>query len=336
MVLGMTKQDDVADFVQPFLLDVPNVNGCLVRLNTAIDEILGRHAYPLPVQQLLAECLTLAAGLANAQKTQGILTLQLKGDGPIAFMVADVTHAGNMRGFAQIKDPKALQAMGHSDNQSSHGPGALSALLGTGYMVVTLDQGPDMARVQSIVSITGETLHACMQHYFEKSEQIQAELQLACARDEYGAWRGGAMIIKQLPDSINHTQNGQPQHDQTQNGQPHQNQWPTNQKADWERVSLLMATLEHSELFDPTLPAHDLLYRLFHQEKVRVFPPTALRFQCRCSPEKIEMVLRTLTATEILEALKDNQFEAICEFCNQSYLFSRDKLIEMGLIPPLQ
>jgi molecular chaperone Hsp33 len=99
----MTASSDLPldDLVQPFRIDPFALRGRLVRLGPTIDRILSQHAYPEPVAAMLGEAITLAVVLAGALKYDGIFTLQTKGDGPIKLMVADVSTAGAVRGYAQ-------------------------------------------------------------------------------------------------------------------------------------------------------------------------------------------------------------------------------------------
>src|SRR5208282_6887595 len=135
------------DLVQPFQIDPFQLRGRLVRLGPLLDEILTRHAYPAPVAQLLGEAIALAVALARALKYDGVFTLQTKGDGPIRLMVADVTTAGAVRGYAQI-DAARLAAT------PSAGAGApVPRLLGSGYLALTVDQGEHTDRYQGIVEL---------------------------------------------------------------------------------------------------------------------------------------------------------------------------------------
>ena len=78
------------------------------------------------------------------------------------------------------------------------------------------------------------------------------------------------------------------------------------------------------ELLDPTLAGEDLLYRLFNEDGVRVFEPQPVRFQCRCSAERVANVLDAYSVEE-LEDLKlpDGRIEAKCEFCGTVYPYER-------------
>src|SRR3989442_10148223 len=109
----MTAFADTApdDLVQPFQIEPFALRGRLVRLGPAIDLILSQHAYPEPVAAMLGEAIALAVVLAGALKYDGIFTLQTKGDGPIRLMVADVSTAGALRGYAPYDASKHEEAL---------------------------------------------------------------------------------------------------------------------------------------------------------------------------------------------------------------------------------
>ena len=94
---------------------------------------------------------------------------------------------------------------------------------------------------------------------------------------------------------------------------------------DWRRVVTMLASTKDAELTDPTLSADDLLFRLFHEDGVRIFDPTALQPGCRCSHERAERILQQLPATELPDLAVDGQLIVTCEFCNASYTFTLDQ-----------
>src|SRR5579875_27274 len=181
------------DLVQPFQIEPFALRGRLVRLGAAIDSILTRHAYPPPVAQLLGEAIALAVALAGALKYDGVFTLQTKGDGPIHLMVADVTSAGAVRGYAQYDEAKLAKAM--AGGEPGH---SVPRLLGAGYLAFTVDQGEHTDRYQGIVELQGATLAECAHHYFRQSEQVQTGIKLAVGHDGE-RWRAGGVMLQRLP-----------------------------------------------------------------------------------------------------------------------------------------
>jgi molecular chaperone Hsp33 len=290
----------IDDFILPFALEGQPVRGRLVRLGPSVEEILGRHAYPRPVAALLAETLTLAALLADSLKFDGIFSLQTKGNGPVRLMVADATSAGDLRAYAQF-DAAAL------DRVAGAGEASLPRLTGPGYLAFTVDQGPDTDRYQGIVELTGETLVDCVQHYFRQSEQIRTAIVFVGDGDSNDRRRTSAIMLQRMPSPADAGR--APEDDIVDD--------------DWRRACLLLSTVTRAELNDRDLPATDLLYRLFHEEGVRVFEERALHARCRCSRERVERTLAQLAHDELVELIEDDRLTVTCEFCNRSYGFDR-------------
>ena len=290
------------DFVLPFQIEASRLRGRVVKLGPAIDEILTRHDYPATVARFLAETATLAVLLASMLKYEGIFTLQTKGDGPIRLMVADVTSVGDVRAYAQF-DPEALAK---AERDVDIAPAA--ALLGKGYIAFTVDQGSDTDRYQGIVELYGKTLTDCVQHYFRQSEQIDTGLTVSVDREVKpdgtpGQWRTGGIMVQRLPQE--------------------QGLVASDKEDDWRRTMVLMASVTGDELLSTDLAASDLLYRLFHEDGVRVYEGHALRFGCRCSRERVENMLRSLPRAEVQELkIDDGRVEVTCQFCSTDYHFT--------------
>jgi molecular chaperone Hsp33 len=287
------------DLVQPFQIDKSALRGRLVRLGPVVDEILRQHDYPEPVAIMLGEAITLAIILAGALKYEGVFTLQTKGDGPVRLLVADVTSAGAVRGYAQYDE--ALLAKVTSPS--------VPRLLGAGHIAFTVDQGEHTDRYQGIVELQGATLAECAHHYFRQSEQLQAGIKTAIGRDAAsGAWRAGGIMLQRLPAHGLDAFAREAQED------------------GWRRAMVLMSSSTAGELLAPDLSPRDLLFRLFHEDGVRVFDAQGLVAECRCSRARIERILRQLPAADNAEIVQDPEISVTCEFCNTRYSFARDEI----------
>ena len=282
-----------ADFIRPFQIEALGIRGRAVRLSRVSDEIVKKHAYPEPVARLLTEMLTVAAALASALKYEGVFTLQTKSEGAVRLMVVDVTSAGAMRGYAQF-DADAVAAL--------PADASLPRLLGGGYLAFTVDQGEDTDRYQGIVELIGADLVECVQHYFQQSEQLKAGFKLATIHQN-DAWHSGVIMLQRLP-----------REDQSTAAE-------IDDEA-WRRAVTLLASCTSKELLDESLTLDDLLYRLFHEDGVRVFKGQSPHAQCRCSKERVSSVLRSLPRDELKELETDGALEVTCEFCNSKYRFT--------------
>ena len=287
------------DLIQPFQLDRANVRGRVLRLGAVIGDVVGRHQYPPQVEQILAEAVTVAVALASLLKYEGVFTLQARGDGPVSLLVADVTTGGDVRAYATFDGAK-LPPPG------THGVGDL---LGKGYLAFTVDQGEFTERYQGIVELTGENIADSLAHYFAQSEQLPTAAKLAVRRYPEG-WRAGAILVQRLPDDDERRVAKSLAEDED----------------DWRRASLLMNTAAEVELLDRTLHLNNLLFRLFHEEQVRVFAPSSVRRGCRCSETRVRQVLGSLPRAELDELKIDGKVVVKCEFCAETYRFDEQML----------
>ena len=296
-----------ADFVLPFHLEGGAVSGRIVRLGPAANEILSRHDYPTPIAALLGETLALSAGLAGALKYDGVFTLQTKGNGPVSFLVADVTSDGALRGYAQFDAARVPEdARMRPEGQS------VPAWLGAGHLAFTVDQGGNTERYQGLVALEGATLADCVHHYFRQSEQVETAIKVAVARDSDG-WRCAALMLQRLPDSgLN------------------------KETVDdlWLDALTLMATVTSAELTGLDLSANDLLFRLFHEIGVRVHESKPLIDRCRCSEERVIGMLQSFPRSEIESLMNDGVVDVDCEFCRRRYRFDAEAL-ERVYVPPI-
>jgi molecular chaperone Hsp33 len=290
------------DQIQPFQLNETDFRGRIVRLNGVLNDILGSHDYPVPVAQLLAEGLALTSLLANMLKFEGIFTLQASGEGPVKALVCDMTSEGEIRGYASY-DEEAMMRVDHNDSLS------LETLMGKGYLAFTVDQKM-VDRYQGIVELKDVSLLQSVQHYFEQSEQIKTVMKVAVEKNEKeGAsteWKAGAVMLQKLPEET---------------------KIQLVDKDDWTRSRVLLESCTDKELFDRDLPLNDLLYRLFHEEGVVVFPPQDLKHVCRCSEERVLNVIKTLSDEDLdYSTTTSGEIEMKCEFCSRLYVFKRDEL----------
>ncbi len=271
------------------------VRGRLVRLGEAIDAILSAHAYPEPVAALLGEACALAALVGSSLKFEGRLIVQAQGDGPVRYVVADYDTEGFLRGYCRYDEAEVAAA-----STGFARPGA-KTLLGQGVFVMTLDRGPDFERTQGITPIEGESLSLAAEHYFEQSEQIPTKVRLAVGAvttDTGTQWRAGGALIQLIAgdDARGSTEEV------------------------WDRSRALFHTLADDELVDPTITPQTLLFRLFHEDGVRLEDPRPLKAQCRCSADRIATVLASFAPEERADMVEpDGKIHVTCEYCARDY-----------------
>ncbi len=269
------------DLVAAFQIESQPVRGRIVRLGPAVDEVLTRHDYPDAVANLLGEACALAALVGASLKFDGRLIVQAQGDGPVAYVVADYDTSGALRGYCRFDAARVAEA-----SQGFARPGA-GSLLGQGVFIMTVDQGPDMDRYQGVTPIEGETLALCAETYFAQADLAEGP-----------AWRAGGLLIQNIAE------------DQARG---------STEEA-WTRAQAFFETVGEDELIDPATASETLLWRLFHEDGVRMFPAKALSGFCRCSQEKIVGMLRSFPPEERAEMVEpDGRIHVTCEYCSRVY-----------------
>ena len=303
------------DTVMPFDVKPLGVRGRIVRLGPVIDDILQRHDYPPSVSALLAEAIALTAMLGATLKFDGKFILQTKTDGPVDMIVADFVSPNGVRGYARFNKEK-LEALTAPTQQQ---------LLGNGYLAMTVDQGSDMERYQGIVPLDGTTLADAADIYFKQSEQIPTRLRLVSgpllARGEKTThWRSGAIMVQHLPAE------GGTSPIAFSSGDNPEGEEEVPEDDNWVKAKLLLDTVEHHELLDPTLTTEELLYRLYHEDGVTVYPPSDIIRHCTCSAEAVETMLRNFSAEDRNDMIENGEIKVICEFCSSEYRFKPEDL----------
>jgi molecular chaperone Hsp33 len=300
------QQHPTDDLVQPFIIERSGVRGRLLRLGPVVDELIRQAGHPAPVDTLMGEVVALGAVLASTLKYDGVFTLQTSGDGPVRTLMMDATSQGALRAYAGVKEEELEARLAEAPDLSEP---EVATWLGKGHMAFTVDQGPSTERYQGIVELFGPRLADCLLHYFRQSEQVNAGIIVAAAERD-GVWRAGALLVQRVP--------GEGGDSREEVGEE-----------DWRRALVLAASCTADELLDPALPANDLLYRLFHEEGVRVFEPRPLSKGCRCSRGKVENIFASLPKSEIDALKEDGEVVMTCQFCNIDFRFDEKELEEV-------
>jgi len=293
--------------IRPFQIEGMDVRGRAARLGTVADQILKAHDYPEPIARILGEILVLTGMLGSMMKFNGIVTVQTKSGGPVPMIVADFERredgVGRLRGYADIDETK-LSAFGK--NPSFEG------LIGSksGYMALTIDQGDDMERYQGIVELKGKSVSDVAHNYFSGSEQTPTEIRLCCNKDTVtGFWRAGGVMVQHL----------------ARGEEGRERILDRDTKEEWRRASILMTSVKDEELIDPQLDLDQLLFRLYHEDGVRVFESEHLVHKCRCSREKLLQVLQSFSDDDIDHATVKGSIDVNCQFCNTTYIFTPEE-----------
>ena len=309
------------DHVVPFQVEGMDVRGRAVQMGPLLDTILARHNYPVPVARLLAETIVLVALLGTSLKFEGKLILQTRGDGPVDLLVADFSSPDALRAYARYDAEALAQSI-------AEGRGEPHQLLGMGVLAFTIDQGQDTQLYQGIVPMDGATLEEIAGTYFRQSEQIPTRVRLSVAelidRDDHGKprhrWRAGGLLAQFLPQAPERMRIADLPGGDGDDGMP------VGEDDLWLEARTLVETIDADELTDPQVSTERLLFRLFHERGVRVYPPEAVYDRCSCSREKLQSVLMGFSQEEKEHIAEDGSISVTCEFCSTTYKFSADEV----------
>jgi molecular chaperone Hsp33 len=344
----MPASAPVEDAILPFEVASLDLRGRVVRLGPALDTILGGHDYPLPVAKLLGEAIALTVLLGSSLKFEGRFILQTQTDGPVRMLVvdfiSDFANPGRVRACARFDRARVEAAI--AARKASAGE-----LLGQGHLAMTIDQGSDMSRYQGLVALSGGGLEDAAHEYFLRSEQIPTRVRLAVAEEfsaakkdgkkdsksegkadhkpESGSgtaaasgprrrWRAGGMLLQFLPKSPERMRGPDLDPGDAPAGTaPH----VVAEDDAWREGRALIETVEDIELIDPDLSSERLLYRLFHEQGVRVFRSTPVEAKCSCSRENVANMLKSFSQDDRDHMVENGVISVTCEFCSSHYVF---------------
>jgi molecular chaperone Hsp33 len=293
-----------SDQLRRFHFEDAPLRGHWVRLEDAWREAREHQQLPPAVRELLGEALAATVLLAGSLKFNGTLTLQLQGgNGLVPMLVAQATSELTLRGVAHV-DPQALEA-GTADD--AH----FTALVGDGQLVISVDQGEGAHPWQGIVPLVGESLSACLEQYFEASEQVATCVVLAAS--DFSA---AGVLLQKLP-----TPGGPGEAEEAQ------------VRELWEEAAAQLATVDHEELL--AREPEDLLARLFPSYDLRLFEGSAVSFACRCGRERVATMLQSLGRAEIDSIIEEQGTVTVtCEFCQRPYAFDAVDVGQLFLAVP--
>jgi molecular chaperone Hsp33 len=269
-----------------------------VSLESAWAELRAHADYPAAVRDLLGEATVACVLLAAALKFEGTLSLQLRGEGAVRLLLAQCTHDFRLRAVARF-DAGAVAALPTAGTLCSGSPGVFHALVGHGgRLEVTIEAEEKGARYQGIVPLGGDSLAASLEDYFSSSEQLPTRVLLAA--DEHHA---SGLLLQQMPASGGTGE-------------------ATEEDAEevWKEAEAGIQRLGVHELL--RCPVEELLARGFGTSDLRLFRGSHAAFECRCTPERVAGLLRSLGEAEVRDILREQgQVTVTCEFCHRPYRY---------------
>ena len=255
--------------------------------------------------------MALAACLSSTLKFDGVFTLQAKGDGLVRTLFADITEAGNLRGYCALdEDQSQLAAMqlAQPNDDAVH----IVPLMGSGYIAFTVDDEATGGRYQGIVELDGPHLSDAAMRWFENSEQT--DTMLLCSADKGSSgWQASALMLQRIAveggDAVS-TAGAKAASDDA-----------------WHTAQTLLSSVSRAELLDPALTSEEVIYRLFNSMAPHVTPARVVTDQCRCDEQKIESMLTQLSVDDVND-LADARgvLHLTCEFCKTERVFNKSDL----------
>ena len=293
--------------VIPFQLGNNLVRGSIVRLTTAVSNIINLHNYPSIINSLLADALTLTSCVGSRMKHKGIFTIQARGNGNVNTVFSDITNDGNLRGFIEFNKNSLY------DEQQS-----LLELMGSGNIAFTLDQGDFLKRYQGIVSLDKINFAKSTEHYFNNSEQLKTMFLTANAysslvsednQDKF--FTSGLVMLQKMPNKNDIL-------------------YKSETEDAWDTSCQFLSTLKQEELLSKSLTSNDLLIRLFHEIGVTVYDEIQIKDQCRCSDKKVRNAFEDMKTESLKHLLNEDGFIiVVCEFCKKERKFTNKMFIKI-------
>lgn len=283
------------DKTHRFLFDNTDIRGQITTLKQSYQQVLANQNLPEELLPILGEFVAAAALLSETLKFEGILTLQVRGDGNVPLIMTEATHQGHVRGLLKISSLLKNDENGHPKG-ILFDTTSLRSLVGNGVLTLTIDptQGH---RYQGVVPLEGNNLQDCLSHYFEQSEQLPTRIWLFAD----GKHCGGLMLQSLPAQTVKDT---------------------AQRKELWQTTIQFANTLMSNELFE--LEHDAILYRLFNELSCRVFPPRDIHFHCSCSRDRSENAISSLNRNDAYALLKEQGKISIdCQFCGQAYAFDK-------------
>ncbi len=257
-----------------------------------VNEAIKRHdCYPVAAAALgrtMTGALLMAANLKNKEA----ITINIRGNGPLANITADAVPEGYVRGY--VANPHVelpLNAQGKLD---------VGGGVGQGLVTVTRFTGLREPMRGSSEIVSGEIAED-LTNYLYVSEQTPSSIGLGVLVDtDYTAKAAGGFMIQPMPD------------------------------ADEEIITKLEENLKNlrpvTTMIAEGKGLKEIIEEIMTGFQMEFLTTTELGFKCQCSKERLEDVLLNLNRDDMLSLIEDGQAEVCCQFCGAKYNFTKAEL----------
>ena len=254
------------------------------------------HTSPV-ASAALGRMLTAAAMMGSMLKGDDeLITLQIKGDGPIGGLTVTADRNGHVKGYANVPDViLPANAQGKLDVGGAVGAGVLS---------VIRDMGLKDPYVGQTDLQTGEIAED-LTYYFAVSEQVPSVVGLGVLMNRDNTVRqAGGFIVQLMPF------------------------------AEEETISKLEENIKNlasvTTMLDAGKTPEEMLSVLLEGMDLEVTDTLPVEFSCNCSKDRVRKALISIGREELQSMIDDGkEIEVNCHFCNKNYNFTVDELKEM-------
>lgn len=225
-----------------------------------------------------------------------ILTLQVKGDGPIGGITVTADSQGNVKGY--VNEPQVMlppNLLGKLD---------VGGAVGNGYLRVIKDMGLKEPYIGQTDLQTGEIAED-LTYYFATSEQVPTCVGLGVLMEKDNTVKqAGGFIIQLMPFA--------------------QEEVITKLEENLAAFSTVTKVLDEGK-------SPEQMLELLLGDMDLVFTDTIpAQFACNCDKKRVEKAIISIGEKDIREMIEDGKdIEVNCHFCNTAYHFSVDELKAM-------
>lgn len=244
----------------------------------------------------LGRLLTAGAMMGSMMKNDSdVLTLQIKGDGPIGGITVTADSSANVKGYVNNPDVMLPAKNGKLD---------VGGAVGIGLLQVIKDMGLKEPYVGQTILVSSEIAED-LTYYFANSEQIPSSVGLGVLMNhDNTVRRAGGFIIQLMPFASEDT------------------------------ISRLEERLKNvtsvTELLDKGYTPEQLLQELAGNLGLEISDTVPTRFHCDCSKEKVEKVVASIGRKDLQEMIDDGEdIEVKCHFCDAAYSYTIEELKEI-------
>ena len=251
------------------------------------------HTSPV-ASAALGRMLTAAAMMGSMLKGEkDLLTLQIRGDGPLQGIVVTRDSKAQVKGYVfnpNVEIPDRI-------------PGKLnvSGAIGTGHLSVIKDIGMREPYAGKIELVTGEIAED-LTYYFAQSEQTPSAIGLGVlVETDTSIRRAGGFIIQLLPDATDEM---------------------------IEKLEKKLATIPYvSDLLDMGQTPEDILQMILGDFDLKILDAIPTTFYCNCTRDRVEKALISIGKDELEKIIReDKKANLHCHFCGKEYDFDEKEL----------